>query len=126
MTLTAFTFTFLLGGVFGAALMLLAVVRAESWRAQQRDQAASKLERVRKNWNSMWLKEARRADRAEARLAVIHEQHVEAGRKGGKTVHQQYRARIVEVARSLPLQPLRPRDEVIKDNSLLPEKRRAA
>ena len=91
MSLTAFTFIFLLGGVSGAALMLLAVARSESWRAQQRDQAASKLERVRLHWHSLWLTEARRADKAEAKLAVIHEQHVAAG----KERHRKDRARIM-------------------------------
>ena len=118
-TVTTYELTFaFIGAYCGAAIMMFVVIWTDLLRKEQIKST--------KLWFRLWMEAKDRADKAEARLAVIHEQHVEAGRKGGKTVHQQYRARIVEVARSLPLQPLRPRDEVIKDNSLLPEKRRAA
>jgi hypothetical protein len=111
MILSAYLLTLSIGALFGASLMLLAVARAESWRAQQQAR-----------WFGLWLKEWSRADKAESALRAIHEKHVAAG----KARHRKERLRVIEVASTIPFQPLRQRSEVIADDSLLPERSKAA
>jgi hypothetical protein len=94
MILSAYLLTLSIGALFGASLMLLAVARAESWRAQQADQAAARLKSVRKYWNAEWLKEHDRAYYAEARLKRIHEDRVRAG----KATHEKHRAAVLAKA----------------------------
>jgi hypothetical protein len=94
MTLTTYLLTLSIGALFGASLMLLAVARAESWRAQQLQQAAEKLQRLRASWTAQWLKEHDRAVKAESQLETI-----KAGwARGGKATHQQHRAAVLAKA----------------------------
>jgi hypothetical protein len=70
--------------------MLLAVARAESWRAQQQAR-----------WFSLWLKEWSRADKAESALRAIHEKHVAAGKAGRRKQISESRAKILAKAAEL-------------------------
>lgn len=101
MTLTTSAFISLIGALFGASLMLLAVARSESWRWQQGQQAAAKLERVRNHWHDRWLAEARRADEAEAKLAAIHQKHVEAGKARHRKEREKVLAKAAEMRAEL-------------------------
>ncbi len=84
LTLTTYELTFaFIGGFCGAALMMFVVIWTDLLRKEQ--VKATKL------WFRLWMKAKDRADKAEAKLAAIHEQHVTAG----KERHRKDRARIM-------------------------------
>lgn len=106
-----------------AVIGMSGIAFASAWFIQQRKiEAAQRAGRMFADW---WTKAVDKQLAAEAKLDLIHHQHVEAG-KAAHRAEREKRLAVAEHLKVLPVQPLTPRDQIAAEVRAAREARRAA
>lgn len=106
-----------------AAIGMSGIAFASAWFIQQRKiDAAQRTGRMFANW---WTSAVDKHLAAEAKLDLIHHQHVEAG-KSAHAADKAKRRAVAEHLKMLPVQKLPPREQIAAEVRAARQARRAA